>query len=168
MKNRKSNNFISPLHLACDQDKDTLRPVFSHVHFSNNNAYATNGNMIIRQPLNYSSVINYENLNGKMIHKDVFKDILKYDIVKATPEGLECSNDKLSVFIKYSTLEASYQVPNFEEYLNNENAYESVEKIGINPRWIDIANKILVDEYGNNCDFIEFIRMQFFQLVKCP
>jgi len=123
-------NFCSKLSAACT--KDTLRPVLQCVHFKDGFAYASDGHVVIRQTLEISSVLDIENLNGHSIHKDCFDLIRKFDIAKATENGIECSDNEggFAIF-EYHDLKG-VQMPNFDSVLKIDET-KPVSFIGINP-----------------------------------
>ena len=88
MKNTQTN-FITPLHLACS--KDDLRPVMQCIYFdADGYAWSTDAYILIKHKVLDSDIIDKENLIGKMIHKDVFAKIIKYNTIQATNEGILC------------------------------------------------------------------------------
>ena len=148
-------NFASHLYLACCHKKDSWQPAFQYVHFQNDYAYATDGNVLAKQALYYSGVIDKENLNGKKIHKDVFKNILKFDVATAKVDGIECYENATgaTTFFKYDN--GDHKAPNFEIVINDD--YESVAFVGIDPKHIQIADKCLAREFDRDPSPLEFM-----------
>ena len=153
----KQNNFATPLHLACAGKDENLRPIMHYVHFKNDFAYATNAHILVKQPLSYSTVLNYENLNGKMIHRDVFKTILKFWVVEAKEDGLNCYCKETGSysFFEYANQKELGNAPDFESVLNNKN--KATACIGIAPKFVEIADKCLLrGGYRDEYEALEF------------
>lgn len=96
------------MHLACS--KDVLRPAAMQCIFFNNGfAYATDAYILVRNRISEISGLNeaeIEALNGKFLHADFYKDMLKYDNIVITEDGIECSRGNDRVFFYFSTFSA--------------------------------------------------------------
>ena len=133
---KERNNFATKINALCGNDK--LRPIFNCVHFKNGFAYATNGQAIIRQSLELSNVLLPENLEGKAIHKNIFKDIFKYDLVQADEEGVNCTTlEETSAFFSYHEIKEN--VPDFDSMFKNMTTYTTVSFFGVTPELIDLV-----------------------------
>lgn len=100
MKNTQTN-FIAPLHLACG--KDIQRPVMQCIYFdADGYAWSTDAHILIKHKVTDNDIIDKENLIDKMIHKDIFAKIVKYNRIQATKEGVLCfDKDNNSVLFPY-------------------------------------------------------------------
>lgn len=140
---QKTKNFASPIHLACSND--LLRPALQLVNFEDGYIWATSGHVLARQSL--STFHGFDEteislLNGKRIHKDVFKLILQYDIIKIEFDGIRVFLGDSDMFISYS--KSSDKSPDYKQAIRSSvETIEPVDAIGINAKFIDIANKIL-------------------------
>lgn len=123
-------NFTTKLHVACSDDD--LRPVMNCVHFVGGFAYASNGNGVIKQSLEYHSILDAVNLDGKSIHRDNYKNIMQFEIAKANEDGIECSNkDGRKAFFEYFDTNGS-EIPDFDHVINSYKA-KGVDFIGFKP-----------------------------------
>lgn len=133
-------NFTTKLHLACSTDEN--RPMYGCIHFENGFAYATNGNLIIKQSLEYHSILDPINLDGKSLHRENFANIMQFEIATANEDGVYCHNkDGRSAFFEYFDRKGQ-QVPDFDIVINQFSA-RGVDFIGINPKSFDIISKAL-------------------------
>jgi hypothetical protein len=137
-KTEKRANFSSPMDLACADDD--LRPALNCVHFVNGFAYATNGKILAKQSLEYSNIEQVEKLEGKSIHKDSYKQIMKFQYASADDSMIVCidENGRKAEFF-YAHIN---EIPDFEKQLPDDQT-KAVSFIGINPEFITIAGKIL-------------------------
>ena len=133
-------NFNTKLHLACSDDD--IRPVMQCVHFKNGSAYASNGFMIIKQSLEFHFVENIENLEGKAIHAENFKMIIKYQFAKATDEGIDCvSEDGGKAFFPYHDISKEKPI-DYDFIFGQVKTYDPVS-------YIDLTPSIVVNVIGS-------------------
>ena len=89
------------MHLACA--KDGLRPIMACIYFKNGFAYATDGYILARNRIDECSTLqecDIQALDGKLLHANFFKDMLKYDDILISDEGIEChKGDEKAFFI---------------------------------------------------------------------
>lgn len=152
-------NFRTQLHLACGNGEENYRKVFEYVHFKDGYAIACDARILAKQSLDYCGVIDKENLNGKMIHRDTFKNILKYNRVVATPDNLECydkSGGKTT--FAYGTFEGT--LPDFDRVIADFKEPSETKSMLVNPKQLDIAQKCLY------C-YKDYVKMTFYQRVSC-
>ena len=135
-------NFTTKLHEVCS--KDETNPVMNCIHFKDGFAYASNGMILIRQTLDYHSVIDPEFLNGNSIHRESFKQALSFDTVQCTDEGLVCKDkDGRVALFEYFDLQGK-EIPNFDFVLRKPSAdYEPVSMIGFNPEALSKLEKAM-------------------------
>jgi len=144
------NKIAMPLHLACSADEN-YHPVMCHVHFKGGFAYASDGCIMVKQSLAYMSIENPEALNGKMIHRNVFKEICRCSSAVATPDGIECTKNGVNMMLPFGSCDA--KPPNFDAVVPD---YEpaGVVKLMISPVSFDTAAKCL---YSNGRDRINLV-----------
>ena len=113
---RKNFNKNAQMHLACE--KNELKPDYAYVHFKGSFAYAGNGNMLVRNPISEISTFDEQEaaaLDGKSIHMDFYKDMLKYDEILISEEGVECHKGGDKTFFYF----AETKMPAFEKVLQD-------------------------------------------------
>lgn len=119
MANETKNNFDKKvqMHLACS--KDELRPKMQCIFFNNGYAYATDTHILVRNRISEISGLNeseIEALNGKFLHADFYKDMLKYDSIMIAEDGIECARGNDKAFFYFSIFE---KYPDAEKVLQN-------------------------------------------------
>lgn len=119
MTNETKNNFDKKvqMHLACS--KDELCPKLQCIFFNNGYAYATDTHILVRNRISEISGLNeseIEALNGKFLHADFYKDMLKYDSIMIAEDGIECSKGNDKAFFYFSTFE---KYPDAEKVLQD-------------------------------------------------
>lgn len=147
MSNKK-NTFISDLHLVCA--KDEMRPAFQCIHFKNGFAYATNGNVMVKQPIAFNPILNSDILDGMAIHAESFRAIRRMRTVIATEDGFECiSKDGSKVFYEYAK---EVDAPDFEAVLNN-GSVQPIHEIAIPVRLVGLLNKAMAGSLQLKMEF---------------
>jgi hypothetical protein len=131
----KKTKFNSKFWEICGDDE--LKPNLQCVYFTKGKLYCTDGNVLLMQGvvLHNLSDADIENLEGRMVHKEVFKSIHALDI--AYPELVQFLPDTIEVRsvsgnIYYSYFETNpYKV---EDLIENYNDIDSVpvERISFN------------------------------------
>ena len=110
------------------------------VHFIDGFAYASNGNMIIKQSLEYHSVLEKDFLNGHSIHRLNYANIMQFEFATANEDGIACQNkDGRTVFFEYFDAKGE-PVPDFARVVNQFSA-KGVDFIGIAPKQVEILGK---------------------------
>ena len=114
------NNFNKKeqMHLACSKG-DVFRPETECIFFNNGFAYATDLHILVRNRISEISGLNeseIEALNGKFLHADFYKDMLKYDSIMIAEDGIECGKGNDKAFFYFSTFE---NYPNVEKALQD-------------------------------------------------
>ena len=139
------------MHLACN--KDDLSPVLSFIFFKDGFAYATDGNILVKNKLEeFCNAENTDLLEGKLLHCDSYKEILKYEIIQIAEDGIECvdkHNEK--AFFYFSSSECMY--PNADKALMDARLKPSVPlpQISINLNFIERLRCALCS--GLECKF---------------
>ena len=131
-------NFTTKLRLACIDNE--LRPIINCVHFIEGFAYASNGHIIIKQSMEYHSIIDKDHLNGHSLHRLNYANIMQFEFATANEEGVACQNkDGRTAFFEYFDPKGEI-VPNFERVISQFSA-KGVDFIGISPKQIEILGK---------------------------
>lgn len=143
------------MNLACSDDE--LRPVMSQIYFKDGFAYASDGYILVKNKIEECSSIDAEQikiLENKYLHKDHYRDILKYDLIEISEEGVEARkvNGGEKAFFYFSNPD-NYKYPNAErllqEVLNKQNVHTC--DVGFNLKFMDKLRKALFD--SNSCKF---------------
>lgn len=137
-------NFTTKLHNCCASGKDAeLRPWSIAIHFKDGYAYASEAHVMVKSSLEYHSVINPEFLDGKSIHKDNFKEILKFEIVECCEDGVSCKNsDGQVAFYEYMNMGDS-KIPDFNKVLPDKTKLKDVAQIGLTPKYVDMCTSAM-------------------------
>lgn len=120
MANETKNNFNKKvqMHLACSKD-DGMHPGTECVFFNNGYAYATDTHILVRNRISEISGLDESEiaaLDGKFLHADFYKDMLKYDSIMIAEDGIECSKGNDKAFFYFSTFE---KYPDAEKVLQD-------------------------------------------------
>lgn len=139
------------MHEACGSDE--LRPILMCVHFKDGFAYSSDANVIVKQSLEYHTIINPEFLEGKSVHKDNYKAIMQFEKAECNEEGISCSDsDGRTAFFEYFHRVCG-EIPNFDSILKPI-GQKSVEFIGINPECLHRISRAMHVPSGS-------LRLQF-------
>lgn len=151
-----SKKMLPPIHLACSDDKD--RPALLHVEIIDGIATATNGYLIARLNLGAYSKLEEEiikQLNGKLIHKDVWEAIQDADII--TIEGDNLHMDKGGIKATFD-IYTDVQFPDHQKIIDAvaQSRFDKKSFANFNPKYITLAGKLFQSEtlicrfYENN------------------
>lgn len=155
----QKQTFNTKLYECCSDDK--MRPLFQCVHFENGYAYAADGMIAIKQTLAFQSIVNPEELDGKSIHRDSYKQIMAFEIAEANADGIECWNENgQKVFFEYYELKDGEKVPDFEKVINTRHGLTNLTFLGIDPKMLMRLNHAIYCPAGHT------IRMQFTGINK--
>lgn len=94
------------MHLACSTDD--LRPAMQNIYFKDGFAYASNSQILVRNELTACSTIDEQQLqilDGKLLHYSHYKDILKYNVIEISEEGIEAIKNGQKAFFYFNTTE---------------------------------------------------------------
>lgn len=134
---------LPPLHLACSADE--LRPNLQLIKIKNNIATATNGHMIVKLDLSLVTMFDVsvlEMLNGKNIHKEVFKEIHKCDSVQFFEDQIDCWNNGIKKTFYYSNADGELWDDNVIINEIKEAGEEPKRLMAYNPDYLNILQKI--------------------------
>lgn len=128
------------------------------VHFVGNYAYASNSSVLIKQSLDYHSIINKEFLDGRCLHRDSYEEIMDYDECTCDDAGIRCkSKDGRIAFIEYFDLKGQ-PTPNFDAVIAD-GGFNHLDSICINAKMVKILNDAM---YSPN----DHLLMQFKAMGK--
>ena len=138
---------LKPIHLACAEDE--MRPNFSLIQIIGGIATATNGHILVRIDLRQQDALTPELLDileGKYIHKEVWKEIYKCDKLELDDDGIYCHKKGIVKTFDYST-------PNGEFFDHDsvvkdikKSAEEAKKQMCLNPKLIGTLQKIFQSE----------------------
>lgn len=134
------------MHLACNK-YDGLRPFCEYIYFQDGYAYATNFYLLVKNNLDTCSTIENEQkaiLDGKLLHRDSYEQILKYDTIEISEEGIQCQKGKDLAFF-YFCQDSTIKYPNVEKVLQEYKNARAIPmaQVCLNPRCVDIINKAM-------------------------
>lgn len=136
----KIKNFRTKLSLVCSSDD--LRPVLQNIYFNDGYAVATDCHVIVKQSLKEHAFTEDEIkiMNGKFIHKQVFNEIFRFDVVKVTEDGFNCIKKQVKVLISFSEVDGKYPIS--DKIFDNLKESLDVDEIGMNGNLIKTINDV--------------------------
>lgn len=152
---KEKQTFQTKLFECCAGSDEKLRPAFQCVHFSCGYAYATTGQIAIKQTLAFQKVLDPENLDGKALHRDSYKSIMAFEIAQANGEGVECWNDNgQHAFFEYYAPQENEQLPDVEKMFKAR-GLTSLTFVGIDPELLARIRRALYvpKDKGVRCQF---------------
>lgn len=137
------------MHLACSNEKH--RPAMNYIYFKDGYAYASNGHIAVKNCIEeICSVYDDEQLkflDGKMLHRNQYKEILKYDVIEISEDGIECieTETKRKSFFYFGDEDLKF--PDCEKVIQNALNASAIPtaEIGFNNNFLEIINKSLFD-----------------------
>lgn len=141
-----SKKTLPPIHLACSDDKD--RPALQHVEVIDGIATATNGHMIARLNLGAYSKLDEDTikqLNGKLIHRDVWESIVDADIISIEDDNLHMDKGGIKAVFDIST---DFEFPDHQKIIDAvaQSKFDRKTFVSFSPRFISIAAKLFQSE----------------------
>ena len=134
--------FTGKIYVACESGTESVRDAYHHVFFKNGYAYATDAHILARVRL--STITQgfdqdeLSNLDGKSVHRDVFKQLLKYKHVDIKEDRIEAKFGHHTV--SFSLLdEKVVKAPDFDSVIESELTEERtpIKNIGINSEYLN-------------------------------
>lgn len=138
---------LKPLHLACSDDE--LRPNMQLIKIKNNIACATNGYLLVKIDLSVASVFDVEvlkTLEGKYIHKEVWKELHKCESVQFFDDQIDCWNNGIKKTFYYSDHNGEFWDENTIIQSIKESGEEPQRLVTYNPKLITILHKIFNED----------------------
>jgi len=132
--------FTLKLYECCSDDD--LRPIMNCVHFKGGYAYASDAHIVIKQSLEYHTIINPELLDGKSLHKDNFKAVMGFERAECDDAGIACTDhDGRAAFFEYFDRK-DQEMPDFDKVFIPSGTKE-VSFIGISPQYVNMLSKAM-------------------------
>lgn len=141
-------------HLICGNDR--RRIALSYVYFLNGYLYATNENILIKYKLEQISDFDkteIDFLNGKFIHKTIYKKILESSFVIIKENGIISKENNTEIFYEFAKVDFKY--PNCDAKIPISNEIDC-DKLGFHFNYLSIISKCLprtnthiIKFYGN-------------------
>lgn len=106
------------MHLACSNNE--IRPAMSCIYFKDGFAYASDGMILVKNRISECSTLDeaeIQALEGKLLHRDFYKDMIKYDDILISEEGIECHKNGEKCFFYFSTFGEGVKYPDAEKVL---------------------------------------------------
>lgn len=131
------------MHLACT--KNDFRPLMQHIYFKNGFAYATDAHILVKNDLTACSNLSPEQialLDGKLLHADHYKNILKYDTIEVSEEGIEAKKGGNKAFFYFTESDKYHDV---EKTLNDALNHMSIpmSQVGLDVKLVQYISKAL-------------------------
>lgn len=130
-------NFFAKARVDTFCRKDDYYPVLNNILFDGGKAVATNGCVLIVADVSEISNLkqcDIDKLNGHQINSKMYREILKYDNIKVTDEGIECvkhenTQDEIRVVYKFKSKQDQSKFVNYKNIIESEskNALSSKE-----------------------------------------
>lgn len=118
MKYRYNFNKCAKMNLLCPKDKPGS--ILNCIYFNENNAIASDGYVMLVVPVSEISTLlneDIDKLNGKLINKDDYKDLLKFDKIRIDPDGIVGISEKTNTEIRYIFKDIRYV--NYKAVINS-------------------------------------------------
>ena len=139
-KRHNFNNGIS-LHKVCGNYD--LRPIMSYIYFDNGYAIASDGHILIKADINDISNFTDEEielLNGKLLHSNQFKQIVKADEVTIEETGITAKYEYFEIKYLFHILKDEkdrlIKYPNYQKIFDGFKK-NSLSSIGVNSRYLE-------------------------------
>ena len=145
LRNRSFKNFETKLHEACLNDN--LRPNLQYIIFEKGYAVCTNTHIFVKQHLSIHGFTEDEikQLEGKAIHKDVFKEIYRYDWVTVEDNYFVCIRGNVTA--KFEIEDKPENYPAYEKIIPNGEP-QKIDRIGISFVELERVLKIVANIYA--------------------
>ena len=153
MKTELKKNFKKKLHLICGTDD--LRQALQYVAFEDGYQVCTDAHILVKRSLELDDFLPTEikQMNGKFLHKDVYKEILRYDFVSIVDEKIHCVKGEIKAVFEFSTLESKF--PNWKAAIPNDSIIEC-DEIGMSAKILKLVHSVSSNDqtrfkfYGKN------------------
>lgn len=141
MSKKFKKNFRTRLQFACGTDD--LRPVMQHLYFKDGYVICTDAHILIKQSLKLHHFDEEEIklMEDKKLHRDAFKQMYSYDIVKAEKDGFRCFKGIVETFFYYSKDDGKFL--NVEPVIPK-GKFKAIDSIGLDLRLLETAKKVIV------------------------
>lgn len=144
-------NFKTKAHLACS--KSDAQVSMNYVIFEDGNLVAIDGNIILIQSLLGHGFTQQEIdlLEGKALHRDIFKEIIRYDTIKVTEKGIEAKRGIAEVVYALETLEqqCDYHFVSYKPILPDLSNIVEVDSIGFDIKLLSRVKDLTLNPKGH-------------------
>lgn len=142
MKYRYNFNKCAKMNLLCSKNETKL--ILSCIYFNENNAIASDGSVMLVVPVSEISTLSNEDidkLNGKLINKDDYKDLLKFDKIRIDTDGIIGISEKTNTETRYTFKDIRYV--NYQAVINSIIECDKTETISFKAEHIANLCKIM-------------------------
>lgn len=142
MKYRYNFNKCAKMNLLCPKDKP--ESIFNCIYFNESNAIASDGHVMLVVPVSEISTlskVDAEKLNGKLINKDDYKELLKFDRIRIDTEGIVGISEKINTETIYTFKDIRYV--NYKAVINSIIECDKTETISFKAEHIANLCKIM-------------------------
>ncbi|MGE9312851.1 hypothetical protein ACLOAU_14480 [Niabella sp. CJ426] len=156
-----SKKVLPPMHLACSDDE--LRPALQHIEIIDGIATATNAHILVQLNLKEYSLLPEEcirALNGKLIHRDVWAEIIDADLIEVEDDVLHYEKGGIKADVN---IYCDLKFPEYNAIVNSvaNSIFDKKSFVCFNPKYIQIASKLFPSE-NLICRFYENNDMMIF------
>lgn len=104
----EKKNFTKKLNLVCGTDE--LRPILMYVAFQNGCAICTNAHVLVKRSLKLDNFTDeeIEQMNGKFVHSDTYKELMRYDHIEVVDGAFQCTKGEVNATIQFNTPPTEY------------------------------------------------------------
>lgn len=130
------------MNLLCPKDKPGS--ILNCIYFNENNAIASDGYAMLVVPVSEISTLSNEDidkLNGKLINKDVYKDLLKFDKIRIDTDCIAGISEKANSETRYTFKDLRYV--NYKAVINSIIECDKTETISFKAEHIANLCKIM-------------------------
>jgi len=151
-----TKNFKTKLHLIAENNTKH-KNVFDNIFFSDGKVFVSDRQYILlSQSLKIHGFSDFEieQMNGKHINSQVFKEILKFDFVTVENGCFICINTKLAGKTEYTLIENGDMMPNFNNVLTDiSHNRNKIYQINVNGKFLSKAISVLFEPTKMFLDF---------------
>jgi len=138
--------FRTKLSIACSSDQ--LRPAMSHLAFRKGMVLATDAHILVQQKLSLHNFTEDEikQMEGKVIHKDTFNEMYRYDVIKVIDGHFVCTKGEITA--KFPLIEPDFRYPDFTSALPKDSEKEPLSSIDVSLVLMEKAGKLTLSQSG--------------------
>ena len=142
MKYRYNFNKCAKMNLLCPKDRP--ESILNCIYFNENNAIASDGHVMLVVPVSEISTLSNEDidkLNGKLINKDDYRNILKLDKIRIDIDGIVGISEQTNAETRYTFKDIRYV--NYKAVINSIIECDKTETISFKAEHIANLCKIM-------------------------
>jgi hypothetical protein len=168
MKNIRTNfNKDVKMHLACSNGD--FRLIMKNIYFKDGYAYATDSYILVKNNLSECSTLpkdQIELLNGKMLSAKNYANILKYDTITVSEDGIEATKGEDKAFFYFYQCDSKF--PDAEKLIQDLLNKQTVPlaEVGLNLGYLIKLNSSLSGSlrckltFKGECNAVVFYSME--------